>query len=363
MTEFFLNYGLFLAKIITVVLAIIAIVSIAAALGGQAKREAKKGAIEINKLNDDLDHMQDSIRSMVVNPEDLKQEAKLKKKKKKEEKKKDKKAAKIASKQRGDGKTMLAEPRKKRSFVVDFDGDIRASAVSNLRNEITTILSMAEPDDEVVVKLESGGGMVTSYGLAASQLDRIKKEKIPLTVCIDKVAASGGYMMACVADKIVAAPFAVVGSIGVVAQIPNFHRLLKKHNIDFEMLTAGEFKRTLTIFGENTNKGREKFVEELETIHGQFKGYVEERRPNIEISTVATGETWSGQRAVDVGLVDELMTSDEYLISLCTDTDVYEVKFEIKKSIMAKFGMSTQMGIESAISNSLDKLMKKRYFS
>ena len=109
-----------------------------------------------------------------------------------------------------------------------------------------------------------------AYGLAASQMQRIRDKKLKLTVCVDKVAASGGYMMAVVADKIIAAPFAVLGSIGVLAQVPNFHRLLKKHDVDFEMLTAGKYKRTLTMFGENTDKGREKFQEDIEDTHVLF---------------------------------------------------------------------------------------------
>ncbi len=363
MADFFLNYGLFLAKVLTVVIAIIALVGIATAMGSHAKKDAQKGEIGLTKLNDDLDGMKDAVRSLIINPEDLKQELKLEKKQKKEQRKKDKQAAKRASKQRGDGKTVIAEPRKKRVYVVDFDGDIRASEVTPLRKEITAILSMAELEDEVVVKLESGGGMVTSYGLAASQLDRIKKQKIPLTVCVDKVAASGGYMMACVANKIVAAPFAVLGSIGVVAQIPNFHRLLKKHDVDFEMLTAGEFKRTLTIFGENTDKGREKFVEDLETIHAQFKGFVEEHRPDLDITAIATGETWSGQQAVDNKLVDELMTSDEYLVDLCEESDVYEVKFEMKKKLLEKLGFSIEGVLESVMMKAVSRLQKMRYFS
>ena len=176
---------------------------------------------------------------------------------------------------------------------------MKASAVSSLRQEITAILSLAEKQDEVLVRLESGGGMVHAYGLASSQLLRIRNQDIDLTVCVDKVAASGGYMMACVANKLLAAPFAVIGSIGVIAQIPNFHRLLKKNDIDFEMITAGEYKRTLTMFGENTEKGREKFAEDIEDVHVLFKDFVKEHRPALDVEAVATGEVWFGQRAID----------------------------------------------------------------
>ena len=362
MAEFFLDYGLFLAKIITVVIAIVAIAGLINSFGTQARKSLQKGHVEMNRLNDDLATMKDAVRSLVISPEDLKQERKLEKKQQKEKRKKEKQAAKIAARQRGAGKTVISEPRKKRVFVLEFDGDIRATAVSSLRREITAVLSMAEQEDEIVVKLDSGGGMVTSYGLASSQLDRVKAKKIPLTVCIDKVAASGGYMMACVADKIIAAPFAVVGSVGVVAQIPNFHRLLKKHDIDFELLTAGEFKRTLTLFGENTDKGRQKFIDDLEEIHTQFKEFVGLHRPELEISAIATGETWSGQKAVDLKLVDELLTSDEYLVNACEEADVYEVKYELRKNVMEKLGLSTQDALESALTRVIDRLVKMRFF-
>lgn len=363
MAEFFLDYGLFLAKIVTVVIALIILVGVVASIGGGSRKSQDKGHIEMSSLNDELDSLKDEVRSVIINAADLKQERKLKKKQEKEKRKKEKQAAKRASKQRGAGKTVLDEPRTRRVYVLDFDGDIRASAVSGLRREITAILSIAEPEDEVVVKLESGGGMVTSYGLAASQLGRIRDRKIPLTVCIDKVAASGGYMMACVANQIKAAPFAVIGSIGVVAQIPNFHRLLQKHDIDFEMITAGEFKRTLTVFGENTDKGREKFIEEIEVIHTQFKSFVENNRPELDIQVVATGETWSGDRAVENKLVDSLITSDEYLVKACEDADVFKVSYEEKKNLMEKFGFSAQTAMEGVMSKTLDRLLKLRYFS
>jgi serine protease SohB len=198
-------------------------------------------------------------------------------------------------------------------FVLGFHGDIRAHAVRNLREEISALLTLAEPEDSVVVRLESSGGMVHAYGLAAAQLTRIRERGIPLTVCVDKVAASGGYLMACVADRIVAAPFAMVGSIGVLAQIPNFHRLLKKHDIDYELLTAGQYKRTLTVFGRNTDTARQKFAEELEDTHALFREFVQRYRPGLDVAAVATGEVWFGERAQGLGLVDTLGTSDALL--------------------------------------------------
>ncbi|WP_315983159.1 protease SohB [Aliamphritea spongicola] len=229
--------------------------------------------------------------------------------------------------------------------MIDFDGDIKASELEPMREEITAILTMATEKDEVVVRLESPGGMVHTYGLAASQLERIKRQGVPLTVCVDKVAASGGYMMACLADKIIAAPFAILGSIGVVAQLPNFHRLLKKYDVDYEVLTAGEYKRTMTVLGENTEKGREKFIEDLEDTHLLFKEFVGEFRPQVDLEKVATGEVWFGRRSLDVNLIDELQTSDEYLIAACQDADVFTVRYEYKKNLQERL---SDMSIKTA---------------
>jgi serine protease SohB len=215
-----------------------------------------------------------------------------------------------------------------RVFVVRFEGDVAATDVDNFRLEISAILTMAGNNDEVVVCLESPGGMVHSYGLAASQMMRVRNQGIPLTAVVDKVAASGGYLMAAVANKIVAAPFAVVGSIGVVAQVPNVHRLLKKNDVDVEVLTAGKYKRTLTLLGENTEEGREKFQQELEDVHALFQEFVVENRPEMDIATVATGEAWYGSRALELNLVDRLATSDEYLMVACEDKDVFQVEWK-----------------------------------
>jgi serine protease SohB len=231
---------------------------------------------------------------------------------------------------------------KKRIYVLDFHGDIRASAVSSLREEITAILTVATENDEVFVRLESGGGIVHGYGLGASQLMRIRKKNIPLTVSVDKVAASGGYMMACVGNRIMAAPFSIIGSIGVIAQIPNFNKVLKKHDIEFEQFTAGEFKRTVTMFGENTNEAKAKFREEIEDIHLLFKEFIVQHRPEIDIVHVSTGESWPGTRALEKKLVDELKTSDDYLLESSKDADIYEIKYVSKKSLSEKMRLQIE---------------------
>jgi len=360
--EFFFNYGLFFLKTLTFVIAVIAIVTVIVAAASRRQPGGdKEGHIEILKYNERLEDMSDALSLSLLEPIQQKQALKEKKETAKAEKKAAKAAAKRAKKQRGSGETVVSEPSRKRVYVMDFDGDIRATNVEKLRREITAVLTTATVDDEVVVKVESGGGMVTSYGLAASQLDRLRKKKIPLTICVDKVAASGGYMMACVADKLVAAPFAVLGSIGVVAQIPNFHRLLKQFNIDFEMLTAGKYKRTLTLFGENTDEARAKFIEDIERIHQQFKSYVNERRPALDIETVATGEIWSGQDVLDMNLADQLSTSDEYLVDACEECDVLMVSYKEKKKLMTRLSIGVQQGIDGLLMKWIDRLVKSRF--
>ncbi|MCZ6796612.1 MAG: protease SohB, partial [Gammaproteobacteria bacterium] len=283
MAEFLFDYGLFALKLLTIVVGIVVIVLVSVRAGMRTMK-SPRGHIEVSKVNDEIDMLRDTLNATVIDADSfklaMKQRAKDEKAERKAKLKALKKRAKKATDERSDSNS------KGRVFVLDFKGDIRATAVSSLRREITAVLSLAEKSDEVLVRLESGGGMVHAYGLASSQLQRVKDHGIALTICVDKIAASGGYMMACVASKLLAAPFAIIGSIGVVAQFPNFHRLLQKNEIDFELITAGEYKRTLTIFGENTEKGREKFVEDIEDIHVLFKQFVTQHRPQIKIEEV-----------------------------------------------------------------------------
>ncbi|MFC3115520.1 protease SohB [Cellvibrio fontiphilus] len=358
--EFLAEYGLFLAKVVTFVVAILVVVIVAVSLGGRNKK-SEKGHIEVTKLNEKFDQLRDTLRDAMMDDEAYKEFEKAEKKRLKDEKAEKKKAAKAAEKTKADSEPQPA-PEKKRIFVLDFYGDIKASAVDSLREEISTVLTLAKPTDEVVVKVESGGGMVHSYGLASSQLTRITNKNIPLTICVDKVAASGGYMMACVANKIVAAPFAILGSIGVVAQLPNFHKLLKKNDIDYEMFTAGEYKRTVTMFGENTEKGRAKFVEELEDTHVLFKEFVSEHRPQVDVVKVATGEVWFGRRAKDVNLIDEIQTSDEYLFAQAENADIFEVEFTYKKSLPEKLGFAAQAAVDRLLMTWWERLNMSRWF-
>ncbi|MCZ6889428.1 MAG: protease SohB [Gammaproteobacteria bacterium] len=330
--EFLFDYLGFLARTATIVVAIVIVITAIAGLSRRQQR-VQDGYIEITRINDRLRDMRRTIRHATLSPKQFKNQIKQEDKTLKKQQK---------------------EPSKGSSvFVLDFEGDIQASKVGRLRNEITAVLTGATHDDEIVVRLESAGGMVHAYGLAASQLARVKSKGIKLTAAVDKVAASGGYLMAAVADSILAAPFALVGSIGVIAQIPNVHRLLKKHDIDVEVLTAGEYKRTLTVLGENTEQGKAKFMEELEDTHALFQEFVSANRPQLEMAEVATGESWYGQRAIDRKLVDRLCTSDEYLMDACDERDVFEVRWvEHKKPIERILDRFSQVA-----SNTADKLL------
>lgn len=360
MVEFLSDYGLFLLKAVTVVAAFAVIVGTVVAAGARGVRE-ERGHIEVLHLNERFDQLAAALKDVVLDAAAIKQDLKQQKKAEKDAHKASRKAQK---KRRGgaDAEHRAAD-RRRRLYVIDFDGDIKASAVRQLREEISAVLTLATAMDEVVVKLESGGGMVHSYGLAASQLQRIRNRGVPLTVCVDKVAASGGYMMACIANKIIAAPFAMLGSIGVVAQLPNFNRLLKKHDVDFEMLTAGEYKRTLTLFGENTDKGREKFVEELEQTHELFKVFVQEHRPQVDIDRIATGEVWFGTQAIGKKLVDEINTSDQYLMDQRDSADLYEVRYVAKRSVQERLGLAAEGALSRTVERALAGLQQSRFFT
>ncbi len=331
--EYLIEYGIFLAKAATIVVAIVIVVGTVAAAGSKQKKLGKKGSLKVTRLNDHIDELRDTLRQSVLDKDHLKLVHKEEKKQAKEDEK-DRKA----QLKHEEHSEESEESRKKRVYVLNFKGNIAADAVASLREEITAVLSMAENKDEVILRLESPGGMVHAYGLASSQLLRIKNEKIPLTICVDKVAASGGYMMACLADKLIAAPFAIIGSIGVLVQLPNFHRVLKKYDVDYEQISAGEYKRTLSMFGEITQKGKDKVQEDVENIHDIFKLWVKDHRPSIEIEKISTGETWVGTQAKERYMVDEIKTSDECIVDACNDAEVFEVEYEFKKSIQDKLG-------------------------
>jgi len=347
--EFLFEYGLFFAKAMTVVMAIIAVLIAFVAIAMKQKGQASgKGQLEIHSISDALVDVTDYAEKMLLSDAQLKQFMKDKKAEEKAKAKADKAATKLAAKNKiGSDPNLSDSPAKMttdkaRLFVINFHGSVDAHEVANLREEITAILLAAEDNDEVLVNLESGGGVVHGYGLAASQLQRIKAKGLKLTICVDKVAASGGYMMACVADRLICANFAIIGSIGVIAQMPNFNKLLKKNDIDFEQHTAGDYKRTLTVFGENNDDGRAKFKAELEEVHVMFKDFVNTNRPSLDIAKVATGEYWFGLQAKELGLVDELATSDDIILELNKTHEIFSVKYSEKKNVMEKLGFAAE---------------------
>ncbi len=314
--EFLHEYGLFLAKAGTVALFLLVVV---AAVAGfvRAAREPDAGPekLEVRHLNKAYRQASLTLKSAMLPPKLFKREHKALKAELKREGKKSPKPS---------------------LFVLDFKGDLRASATEALRDEITAVLTVAGAEDEVLVRLESGGGMVPAYGLAAAQLLRLRDRDIKLTVAVDKIAASGGYMMACTANTILSAPFAILGSIGVIAQLPNFNRLLKRHDVDFEQFMAGEHKRTVTLFGENTDQGREKFQQEIEQAHALFKDFVARHRPQVDLEKIATGEYWYGGPALEHQLTDKLQTSDDYLFERSREAELYLIRKQTRKPLLTR---------------------------
>ena len=335
--EILIEYGLFVLKAFTIIILIF--IPIFFLVSSMRQPPETNESLKIKNLTLRYQSMANSLKVLTMNKEEKK---KLKKSLKKEKK-------------------TNTKTKKKPVYVLNFQGDIEASNVENLKEEISAILQSETKCEEIVLNLESAGGTVIGYGLAAAQLKRIRDAGIKLTACVDKVAASGGYMMACVANKIVSAPFAIIGSIGVVAAIPNFSKILKKLDVDYELHTAGEYKRTITTFGETTEEGRDKFKKDLQEIHDLFKEHVSEFRPGLDISKVATGEIWEGTKASEVGLVDEISTSDEYLMNFLKKNEVYEIKFETKKKIQDKLSRFLNTLLRDFM-NTIDETLNKNKF-
>ncbi|URL07477.1 protease SohB [Avibacterium sp. 21-595] len=338
-SELAMGYGLFILEILTVLLVITGIVAMIMAF--KQKKSHQAGELVITDLSQEYEENAKRLAEFHLSEEALKQVEKARKKE-------DKQKAKAEKEKRKKGENPENE-RKPHLFVLNFKGDISASETTALREEVSAIIAVAKPEDEVLLRLESPGGVVHGYGLAASQLARLKQHQIKLTVAVDKVAASGGYMMACVADNIIAAPFAIIGSVGVVAQVPNIHRLLKKHDVDVDVMTAGEYKRTVTLLGENTEKGKEKFQQELEETHQLFKQFVAQHRPQVDIEQVATGEHWFGQHALGLNLVDEIATSDDVILRAIKDKFVVSVKYAMKKSLVQKLGKQAEESADNVL--------------
>jgi serine protease SohB len=311
-SEFLSGYGLFLAQLATLVALVIILIAVIVS----TRRRGHAEGLVVEHLNRRFEEAADELKLALEGKERFKKQLKGRHKERKREE-----------------KTRAKEESKKpRVFVLDFKGDLRASATASLREEVSAILRVARAGDRVLIRLENSGGTVHEHGFAASQLLRLKRAGLALLVAVDKVAASGGYLMACVADRLIAAPFAIIGSIGVLAQLPNFHRLLEEKGVDFEQVMAGRYKRTLTVFGKNTDEGRAKLQQEVEDIHELFKSQIREYRPQVDVEQVATGEHWYGVRALERKLVDELQTSDDFLLEAAKDHDLYHLTYKRRRS-------------------------------
>ncbi|MGD0187151.1 MAG: protease SohB [Roseiarcus sp.] len=335
---FWLDVAAFALKSLLIVAALGGLVAFVALVARRMRGvESDAPRLAVRSLDERYDAMRDAINDRLVDKKGRKALAKARAK--------EAKAAAKAAPERAAAK---------RVYVLAFKGDLRASAVRQLAMEIDAVLMVARPEiDEVVLRIESAGGTVTGYGLAAAQLMRLRERKVKVTACVDQVAASGGYLMACAADRIVAAPFAILGSIGVVAQVPNLHRLLKKNDIDFEEMTAGEFKRSISVLGEITPQGREHFRGKLDSTHEAFKRFVQQCRPGVDIARVGDGDVWLGGEALALGLVDALSTSDELLFGARGEARLYEIAVEQRKSLLQQilggFGVAARSALESAM--------------
>jgi len=339
MIEFLAEYGLFFAKVLTVLIAILFIIA-----ASKSSNDSDTPEVVLKCRNTEHSILKAHLTEQLETGDTKKKSRRAQKKEKK----------KVLEEENALGE-------RKRLYVIEFEGDVEATAVDSLREQVTAVLTVAGKGDKVLILVESAGGLVFSYGLAASQLARFKQLEIDLVVAVDKIAASGGYLMASTADRIIAAPFAVIGSIGVVAQIPNFYRALQKHDIDVELHTAGKHKRTLTMFGENTDEAREKFREDLDETHNLFKQQVLAGRPQIDIDKVSTGEYWYGSNALKLGLIDELMTSDEYILKAFDNYAVFDVEFEYQLNFAEKIKAAVSTGISAGVSNIIGTLDRQRY--
>ncbi|KAL7534110.1 hypothetical protein ACHAWF_004724 [Thalassiosira exigua] len=189
--------------------------------------------------------------------------------------------------------------RRKNLFVTRFPGDVTASQLNELREEVTGILRASQPRDEALLILQSGGGTVTGYGLAAAQLQRFKANGMKLTV------------------------------IGVISEIPNAYDRLKKEGIEFQTVTAGKYKRTVTPTKKVTKEDLAKSTEDIQEIFDLFKSFVASQRPQLDIEDVATGDTWFGEDALEKGLCDELAAADDVLLEFADGGyDLYEVAYD-----------------------------------
>lgn len=329
MTELLLEVGAFTLK--SLVLGLVIFGGLLAIIAASLKQKKSGKEIEVQNLSEKSKKRQLQIKAKLLPAAEFKKTLKSEQKKMKKERK-------------------SRDHHKPRLFVLEFEGDVRATQTEELREQITSLLSVSDPStDQVLVTIESPGGMVHGYGLGAAQLLRIRDKGIRLVAAVDKVAASGGYLMASVANEIIAAPFAVVGSIGVIAQVPNLNRLLKKHDIDYEEVTSGKYKRSVSFLGEITPDGRRHFEKKIEGTHDLFKQFVKDLRPQLNLEEVANGDHWYGKEAVALGLVDRLQTSDDFISQFIESHQVIKLTSPEKKNLVQKVSQAAEQSLERVL--------------
>ena len=165
-------------------------------------------------------------------------------------------------------------------------------------------------------------------------------------------------MMAVVADRIVASRLAVIGSIGVVGQVPNVHRLLKRFDIDVLEMTAGTNKRPVSLIGPLTDQGIETFKKQLSDTHRLFRDHVHRFRPQLDIEAVSNGDIWHGVDALTHGLIDEIATSDEMIDRARHegDLDVFSIRWRQAKNLRERLEESVSLITEKALMRALQRL-------
>lgn len=210
--------------------------------------------------------------------------------------------------------------------VLRFEGDTMATGRQDFARMVDEVLHNKERIQRVIVVVNSPGGGVSVYGQMFAGMERMRNAGVDVTACVDTYAASGGYLMSVPAQRIIAAPFAMVGSIGVVSEFMNFNKLLRRLGVEPMTITAGELKRTVTPLSEVTEENKAAYKAQLEAIHRQFIAVVKKYR-EVDADRVCTGNHWTAAESVELklNLVDGLATSQEYLFEANQTEDLVTI--------------------------------------
>ena len=194
----------------------------------------------------------------------------------------------------------------------------------------------------VALVINSPGGSPVQSSLIGSRIRRLAAEHdVPVYAFVEDVAASGGYWLACAADKIYLDESSIVGSIGVISASFGAHEFLNRQGFERRVYTAGKSKSMLDPFRPENPEDVERLKGSLEQIHEVFKTHVTSRRGGRLASDqdLFTGEIWLGQKAIDVGLADHI----GHLVPTMKDMFGDKVKFRVfgqRRSIAQRFGLS-----------------------